>query len=88
MLNTIDEIQKIAVAKLGQEFSPETFEFLKKLLDKRKCRIGLIKKLYDESLKEGLAPVDARFECEEEFKASESFVKNCIYRYRNVEIPI
>lgn len=61
--------------------------FKSNVMSEKHCKTALIRKRFYELIKNNpeMKHVEARFICEEEFGAKETFVKDCIYYYRKVD---
>ena len=86
MEKTINIFEDHLKNKLGDNFSPQTFKEMAKVLNKSLAKKYMIRIRYFQMTKiEGLNCTEALFDLEQEFKVSESIVRDAIYRKRKLD---
>lgn len=88
----VQRLTKQAILEIVGEEVLTTEQLIDKLfqsnvMSEKNCKIALIRRRFYELLSTNpkMNQTEARFICEDEFDAPETFVKNAIYRWRKVD---
>jgi len=86
MEKTINIFKDHLKNELGDDFSPQTFNEMAKVLNTSLAKKYMIRIRYFQMTEvEGLNCTEALFDLEQEFEVSESIVRDAIYRKRKLD---
>jgi hypothetical protein len=80
-----ESIRELLREKLGSEFNEDTFNALIPLLDKGRCRIAVIRKMYFDLIPNNTGE-ESKYIVSEEVGVSTDYVNKCVYKHRSINI--